>query len=309
MDGKKPFGGPREFPPLFSAYASARLAPNKERIMCCNKFLLITLLAAALQSTGCFRHKHPHPNEGLNSLLWCRTSVEYEVACIQTFRAAQDAVLKGLEDPAWSAAPEQTADFRMLPPAVIADVDETLLDNTPYQARLVKGNKKFNYALWNNWVNEERADAMPGAREFIAFLKGRGVRIFYVTNRSLEEPTLRNIQKVLDPDATADDVLCKNEQKGWGSDKTSRRAVAAKTHRILALLGDDYNDFAFLGKVSAQERLQTAQAHRDFWGTKWFVLPNPMYGHWEQSLYQYDYDMDHSDMLKYKYKHMTPEGL
>ncbi len=273
--------------------------------MTLNKNLLIALPAAALLSSGCLHRERHHANEGLNSLLWCQTSVEYMAVCIQTFRSAQDAVLKGLADPEWSAALEQTADCRMLPPAVIADVDETLLDNTPYQARLVKDNRKFNSRTWSEWVDEEQADAMPGAREFIQFLKGRGVRIFYVTNRSMEEPTLRNIQKVLDPDATADSVLCKHEQPEWGSDKTSRRAILAKTHRILALLGDDYNDFAFLGKGEPEDRLQKAEAQQELWGTKWFVMPNPMYGHWEQSLYQYDYNLNHSDIIEAKACHLT----
>jgi acid phosphatase len=37
-----------------------------------------------------------------------------------------------------------------LPPALIVDIDETMLDNSPYQARLVRDGKSFDDASWND---------------------------------------------------------------------------------------------------------------------------------------------------------------
>lgn len=223
--------------------------------------------------------------EELNGTLWCQTSVEYEVAGVQIFRAASQAVTKALSDSNWTAALEQTNDYQQLPPAVIVDVDETVLDNSPFQARLVLNGETFSPSKWDAWVEEAQAEAIPGAREFVDFLKKNNVALFYVTNRKDEAPTIKNIRAALDPDVTPEKVLCKYEQTGWGNDKTSRRALISKTHRIITLLGDDYNDFVYLEKSGPKERKVNAAAHMSFWGSKWFMLSNPLYGSWERALY------------------------
>lgn len=245
-----------------------------------NCFFITTIAATCL----CFGKASA---EGLNGTLWCQTSVEYEVACVQTFRAASLAVVKALENPEWTAALEQSGDYQHLPPAVIVDVDETVLDNSPFQARLALSGESFSSHRWEEWVQEAQAEALPGAREFVNFLKANNVTLFYVTNRKSEAPTVENIRVELDPEVTPERVLCKYELKEWGSDKTPRRAKIAETHRILVLIGDDYNDFTYLGKTGSEERKKKAAAHEPFWGTKWFVQPNPLYGSWERALYSY----------------------
>lgn len=244
--------------------------------------------------------------EGLNGTLWCQTSAEYRVACVQTFRAASHAVSNALANPEWSAALEQTNGYQKLPPAVIVDVDETVLDNSPFQARLVLSGESFSSPRWEEWVQEAQADAIPGAREFVELLKKMEVTLFYVTNRKNQAPTVENIRAVLDPDVTPERVLCKYEQKEWGSDKTPRRAKIAETHRILVLIGDDYNDFAFLGKTGPEKRKQNAGMHESFWGTRWFLLSNPLYGNWERTLYNYDFSLSQSEIRAAKTRHLNP---
>jgi acid phosphatase len=187
---------------------------------------------------------------------------------------------------------------------VITDVDETVLDNTPFQAKLVLKNAAFDAGKWTAWVREYRAEAIPGAKEFIAFLKSKNIRVFYVTNRTQKEPTLLNLQRVIDPEVTAEQVLCKNEQPGWGSDKTSRRAFLAQRYRILLLLGDDYNDFFFLGNVSPEERTTRAESQTAFWGQKWFLISNPLYGSWERALYGFDYRLSADQQRNKKIRHL-----
>ena len=219
---------------------------------------------------------------------------------MQAFRAATRSIKEALLDNTVTAALEQTADYQLLPTAVIVDVDETVLDNSPFQARLVKQGKEFSPALWEEWVLEARARAIPGAKEFVEFLKEQGVELFYVTNRELKAPTLKNIRSDLDPDAAADHVLCKYEKPGWGSDKTPRRALIAKTHRILLLVGDDYNDFVFLGKLGATERTQLAEKYENYWGTRWVIMSNPLYGNWERALYDYNYRLSRQQKIDQK---------
>jgi acid phosphatase len=84
--------------------------------------------------------------------------------------------------------------------------------------------------------------------------------------------------------ATPDTVLSNNEN-GWTSDKSPRRAFLAAKYRILALVGDDLNDFVSVTDQTASQRLETARKNRSRWGVQWFVLPNPIYGGWDRSLY------------------------
>ena len=272
-----------------------------------NKILGIVILAVLIVVSGCVSQRITH--ERLNGVLWSQTSVEYKVAVTQSFSAARSNVEKALNDTSWSAALEQTKGYEGLKPAVIVDVDETVLDNSPFQARLVSAGIDYDHTLWEAWVNESNANAMPGAKGFIQFLKEKGVKIFYVTNRVIEEPTVENIKQVLDPTVTSDDVLCKKEKPSWGSDKTSRREVIAQDYRILLLVGDDYNDFTFLDKVSPENRIEKAKNHKSYWGEKWILISNPLYGNWEKALYKYDYKMPDENKLKEKYKYLKTKNI
>ncbi|QHI68981.1 5'-nucleotidase, lipoprotein e(P4) family [Tichowtungia aerotolerans] len=238
--------------------------------------------------------------ESLNGVLWMQTSAEYRVSTVQAFRTASVRVQQALRDRSITAALEQPADYQDLPPAVIVDVDETVLDNSPFQARLIEAGQEFSPALWQNWVQEAQAKAVPGAKDFIEFLKGQGIALFYVTNRELKEPTLKNIRAVLDPDTEADHVLCKYEQPEWGSDKTPRRALIAETHRVILLIGDDYNDFTALGKTDAVERALLAEKYQANWGTRWIMISNPLYGNWERALYNYNYRLPRQEKTAQK---------
>ena len=271
------------------------------------KITLITLFILLFISS-CDSNNATSTFEPLNGVLWTQTSIEYKVAANQAFNAAKASVEKALKNPDWTAALEQTGNYQGLKPAVIVDVDETVLDNSPFQARLVETCKSFNETLWEKWVNEASAEAVPGAKSFIQFLKSKGIKVFYVTNRSLEEPTIKNIQTALDSDVTAKEVLCKREKPEWGSDKTSRRKFISKKYRILLLVGDDYNDFAFLGKVSPEERIKKAETQKMFWGEKWFIICNPLYGNWEKSLYDYNYILSDEEKIKIKLKYLNTKN-
>lgn len=242
-------------------------------------------------------------HESLNGVLWVQTALEYKLAADQAYALATIRVQEALADKTWTAALEQDAGHEALPPAVILDVDETVLDNSPFEARIVKYNLEYNNALWAQWVEEAIADPVPGAKDFISFLIEKKVAVFFVTNRDLagEAATERNLSKVLGIEVTKDRVLCKNERASWSSDKSSRRAFLAQNYRILLLIGDDFNDFAFLGKVSPAERLKMGRRYREYWGRKWIQLPNTLYGSWERALYDYDNSLSGREILQMKY--------
>lgn len=230
--------------------------------------------------------------EKLQANLWVQTSLEYEVACRQAFRLAELQLSESLKNPHRSAAPEQRKPFSHKPAAVVLDVDETVLDNSPFNARLTLEGTAFSPDRWTRWCEEEKAAAVPGAREFVQAARDRHVAVFFVTNReqAVQKATLRNLNAVLGGNVSADRLLMKKGRADWTSAKTNRRAHIAERFRIVMLVGDDVNDFVHLGKPTPAQRKSYADHFASSWGHHWVLLPNPVYGSWDKSLYRYNFD-------------------
>lgn len=244
----------------------------------------LTLMALGTALAGCARNPHPV----LHSTAWVRTAPEYDAIAREAFRLAMDRLPEALAHPFWTAAVEQTGGYQELPPAVIMDVDETILDNTPFQARMIHEGEEFDPETWAAWVEEASASPVPGALEFARQAERLGVSIYYVTNRDQpqEAATRRNLEAAGFPLGSGgeDRVLTRGERREWTSDKSSRRAAVARGHRILLLIGDDLNDF-LSARLSPAERDSLAARYEDRWGRQWIMLPNPLYGSWEDALY------------------------
>lgn len=224
-------------------------------------------------------------HEVLNSVLWVQTSAEFWALASTTYRNAQVVLEQAMSQKSWSAALEQKPGYENLPPAVILDLDETVLDNSASEGQLVLDRTVYSQDTWSTWVHTVAAAATPGAQSFIAGAEKKGVKVFFVTNRSLseQEDTLKNLAalKIM---ASDDTVLCSGEN-GWTSDKSARRAEIAKSYRVLLLVGDDMNDFVSTAKLTPEQRVALAKAHADRWGKSWILLPNATYGSWERALF------------------------
>lgn len=225
-------------------------------------------------------------HENLNAVVWMQTAAEYQAVARQTYRVAEATLDRALRDPSWTAALEQTesaVDYSKRPPAIILDLDETVLDNGAFQARSTANATQYSDENWQKWVAEKRAGLVPGAREFLTSAHARGVNIFYVTNRvcdpsNANDPTvvvLRTHGLPFYPTR----LQCKTET----SDKAPRRRSIAATHRILMLVGDDLNDFATL-PFDVKVRAEFVADLGRYWGERWFMIPNPTYGSWERSV-------------------------
>ncbi len=246
---------------------------------------LIALFAVAICVAG-GQAPAPAPvpqHENVNAVLWVRTSAEYAGAARQAYAAARQSLARALNDRHWTAALEQRGEFFDLPPAVILDLDETVLDNTPFQARLASNAKPYSEEEWSKWVTEARAGLVPGALEFLTGARASGVALFYITNRACkaddaEDATasvLRRLRVPLERGA----LLCKTDS----SDKSARREAVARTHRILLLIGDDLGDF-IAAPGDLKQRMELSQVYGKFWGERWVIVPNPMYGSWERAI-------------------------
>jgi acid phosphatase len=239
----------------------------------------------------------PAPNDDLNAVVWFQTSTEARLVYEQAFRAATDHLSAALHDKKWDALPkeERTNKYAKLRPAVILDVDETVLDNSPYQARLICDGREYDEASWADWVHERAARALPGSLEFAKAAAKKGVRVIYLSNRSqdLNEDTLANLRALGFP--IADDKVFLGlgtyvkdcEQNG--SEKTCRRQLVGRDYRVLMQFGDQLGDFVQLLANTPDGRAKTIAPYAAWIGERWFVLPNPTYGSWEPALFNNDW--------------------
>jgi 5'-nucleotidase (lipoprotein e(P4) family) len=229
--------------------------------------------------------------EQLHATLWMQTAAEYRAISLQVYRQAGERIAAPLPG---SAAIEQAAvpaeTLGRLATAVVLDLDETVLDNTVYQARLLRDRAVYNTTSWGEWVAAGQADALPGAREFITTARKLGHTVFYISNRDCTSPpataadpcpaktaTLKNLVALgIDPAPDPQRMLLRGERPEWNtSSKTLRRAFIATNYRIVALVGDDLGDFTDPQVFAAdRERLEPR------FGATWFLLPNPIYGSW-----------------------------
>ncbi|HEU5365084.1 MAG TPA: 5'-nucleotidase, lipoprotein e(P4) family [Hanamia sp.] len=205
-------------------------------------------------------------------------SAEYKALCYQAFNIAHTRI----EEFNRQRSPK--------PKAIMTDIDETILNNSPYQAHQLLAGKDYDPVSWKEWTSKGEADTLPGALNFLKYAAATGIEIFYVTNRDEEERegTLKNLKKFNFPNADDEHLLL----KGNTSSKEARKNSIAETHTIVLLMGDNMNDFSFLfEKKSSDERKKVADSFAADFGNRLIVLPNPVYGDWESSLYHYNYGL------------------
>jgi acid phosphatase len=229
-------------------------------------------------------------HDNLNAVLWMQTSAEYAATARSVFGGAADALDRALADPNWDALPPNERGGQRvegLPPAIIVDADETVIDNSPYQARLIERNERHSREAWQEWTRKRQAAAVPGAQEFLRAAAQRGVTVFYVTNRSVESKrdTYDNLKALGFPMSEPEDtVLTIDESQGWDSAKGSRRMFVGERYRVLMLMGDNLGDFLDGHAVRPDARAALIEPFASWWGHRWFMLPNPSYGGWESSV-------------------------
>jgi 5'-nucleotidase (lipoprotein e(P4) family) len=230
--------------------------------------------------------------QSMLSVLYAQSAAEYKASNIQTYVNAKSALDRALNDNSWTAALEQKENFKNKPPAIILDIDETVLNNIPFQARSIINGQSYPIG-WLEWMLEESSDAVAGVSDFLEYAQSKSIKIFYITNRIAvaEDATRNNIKKLGLPLDTDRDVLLMKNENGWTSDKVSRRELVAKDYRILLLIGDQLGDFLPLDETTLEldSRKNLADTYDHMWGSKWFMITNPIYGRWEASIYNNEY--------------------
>lgn len=214
---------------------------------------------------------HSHPREySVQSILWQQNAAEYKALTHQAFNLAKMRLAQ------ITALPEHQG--KKL--ALITDIDETVLDNSPYNAMLIHKNLEYTHENWKSWTDLAEAKPVPGAKEFLDYAKNIGVSVFYVSNRRIDEKetTLKNLKAVDFPFAEEANLLLRTDT---GSKNTRFEKVMSE-YTVVMFVGDNLGDFSSDFDVASQEkRDDLVEELKERFGVDFIVLPNPMYGTWE----------------------------
>ena len=204
-----------------------------------------------------------------NDVRWFRNSAEYRALTREIYLTASgrlSELSRGLTARTW---------------AVILDADETVLDNSEYQRRRAVLDSGYTDATWTAWVNERAAVAIPGAVEFTARVHDAGGRVVIVTNRAIDvcDATRANLKSV---GVDADLVLCQpqgesNKNPRFERVQNGTAVSGVPALRVVAWVGDNIQDFPGMTQAARNDPAALAE-----FGKRFFVLPNPMYGSWQQ---------------------------
>ena len=233
--------------------------------------------------------------QNVDATVWFNTSAENYYLFQQTYYYATGQLLKRMNEPA--------TDNR--PPAVVLDIDETVLDNSPYMLSLIQQGETFTEETWERWVNEANANLLPGVKEFLTFCEESGISVFFISNRSVKhlDATMNNLTKYGLSNVDPDHVLLREID----SDKSDRRARVLNEFRVLLFIGDNLRDFDEIfkerskeyGKGTVREELQNMLP-------QYIILPNPMYGQW-QRIFSYPAEATEAERAKAKIQQAQPQ--
>lgn len=204
--------------------------------------------------------------------LWFQKSAECRALSYQAFNWATkmlDLHLLNLQD--------------TLPPCVVLDIDETVLDNSPFEGKCIKTGKSYSPEFWKEWSDLAQAKAIAGALDFCKYAQSKGVEVFYVSNRKVNEleASIKNLAILGFPFADKEHFFLRSAE----SSKKARRELIAKNQNILLLIGDNLNDFDEIFESRQNDYgFSIVDDQREEFGNRFILLPNPMYGSWEKPI-------------------------
>lgn len=257
----------------------------------------LTVFVWVLVCTSCAETPATRAPDTDLGLLWVKHAAEYEALSRQVYQAAGLALEDFVADQSWTALPGQE-DAEGLRPAIIFDVDETVVSNVDFQLTY---EPPFENWKLDEWTGSRPASPVPGFSAFAQAARDAGVELFFVTNRpcepvaGIDDPCPQHQTTIDDIHETgittdAEHVMLAYQRADWTKEKLSRRELVAATHRVIMLIGDDLGDFIPCVRAtpaapctepaSAESRRLAVERFAGRWGNGWYVLPNPMHGSW-----------------------------
>ncbi len=263
--------------------------------MTTTRTLAMAVVAALL--TACATHVPTYSPENDLAHRWVRDSADYAAITRQVYAVATRDLERFVADPSWSALPGQT-DAEGKPPAVILDVDETVINNVDFQ---VAFERPFTDRKLEMWDRAHVAQPVPGVIEFVKAARAAGVTVFFLTNRPCEKypdeaPACPQKQTVIDGirelgiEVEPEFVMLALERPDWTGEKVGRRELIGRDYRVIMVIGDDFADFVACARNSYHppctepatraSRLADLEKYGHYWGNGWYILPGPMHGSW-----------------------------
>lgn len=261
------------------------------------KFIPITILAALIMSSCAVKQKR-NSDHLLMAVLYQQRTAELKALYIQAYNTATFQLDQMLQNPAIENGK---------PKAVVVDIDETVLDNSPYEAMLILSEKQWDSASWSVWTEKAQAEALPGAQEFLSYAASKGVEVFYISNRDKvnETATLKNLKDKNFPMVDKKHLILKEKT----SSKEPRRQMLMKEYNIIMLAGDNLTDFiGTYDKATLENRDKLTEQYKKEFGNRYIVLPNAMYGDWENALFNYNYKMSEAQKDSIRKAMLIPFG-
>jgi len=219
----------------------------------------------------------------VGAVLYMQKAAEYRAMAYQAFNLARWQLDADLDKKNAKKLPKAE---RIKPRAVMVDIDETVLDNSPAQAYAIKNRLPFNLKDWYAWGEMRKAKPIPGAVDFLNYADSKGVRVFFVSNRDQvqKQATIDNLKNAGFVNVSAENVLLRTDT----SSKEPRRQIILAKYRIVLFMGDNLDDHSSVfEKKSVLDRFVEVDKAKDLFGKKYILLPNAMYGTWENAIYDY----------------------
>jgi acid phosphatase len=244
--------------------------------------------------------------------IYLQTAAEYRACCSTIYKCAELRLQTILE----SSRP------RAEMPAVVMDLDETVLDNSAFQTFLYKNNLEYTSDLWDDYEQNYPQDVslIPDVKHFIDRAEELGVTIVFISNRSeLHRASTKSALDRLGINTSGPLVQLYMRPKDGNSDKSARRERAAAKYNVLMYFGDNLRDFSESFKAASLpmnptpddclKAIRQRQASTDdalcHWGLDWFAIPNPVYGEWESLIGPNPLAIMHPTTMKMK----TPRAI
>lgn len=260
----------------------------------------ISMLSAAILLSGC-SHSFSESNaqdrlssQATLAVNWMQQSGEYEALSWQAFNIAKETFLQRHALPGTRKA-------------VIVDIDETMLNNIPYEAWLIKNNRSYSDKTWHQWVSAGQAEAVPGAVSFAQFVLAHNGKIFYISNRNTVDyqATADNLTQQGFPDISRDTLIL---NEGKNTNKASRfKKVIAKGYTPVIFMGDNLNDFT--GETwhkTNDQRKHFVNVNSGKFGSDFIILPNPSYGDWEGGMSKAYWKVSPEQRMQIRSENLNP---
>ncbi|WBA83650.1 HAD family acid phosphatase [Endozoicomonas sp. GU-1] len=214
-------------------------------------------------------------NEVIIAANWQQHSGEYCAYFYQSFNGATDQL---------EALLTKTPEGKK--PAIITDIDDTLISGTRYFTSLVDTHESRSIERSRFWWNHQETKALPGSVEFLQKANSLGIEIFYISGRfnDVKTITINKLKQLGFPVISERNVILQAEKNMTLSKEDKRQHIIKAGYHPIMLFGDQLEDLGEVAKGLYPEKKKWVSQHQDKLGRQWFILPNTVYGFWEEAI-------------------------